>query len=114
MNAQALFLLQSLTVSLALTLVLELAFALVWGVRKKGLLLVGLMNLLTNPAVVTLHYLFSHRLGYSTVLLVILLEAAAILVEGLCCRGMIKRPWLFALLINLFSYGMGELLGGIL
>lgn len=103
-------LLRSLAISLALTLVLELLFALVWGVRKKGLLLVALMNILTNPAVVTLHFLCTSLLGWVGFLPVLILEAAAILVEGFCCRGMIQKPWLFALCINLFSYGVGELL----
>ena len=108
------FLLLSLGISLGLTLVLELLFALVWGVRKKGLLLVILMNILTNPAVVTLHFLCNSLLGWVGFLPVLILEAAAILVEGFCCRGMIRKPWLFALFINLFSYGMGELLQYIL
>lgn len=103
-------LLYSLTVSLALTLVLELAFALVWGVRKKGLLLVALMNLLTNPAVVLLHFLFTVFCGWRGFLPILVLELAAFVVEGLCCRGMIRKPWLFAFCVNLFSYSVGELL----
>ena len=39
-----------------------------------------------------------------------ILEAAAVVVEGFCCRGVIQKPWLFAFCINLFSYGVGELL----
>lgn len=104
-------LLVSLGGSLALTLLLELGFAyLVWGVREKGLTLVALMNVLTNPAVVSLHFFCTRQLGWTGFLPVLVLEAAAIAVEGLCARGMIRRPWLFALLVNLFSYGMGELL----
>ncbi len=90
-----------LLLSLLLTLLFELPFALAWGVRKRGLVLVILMNLLTNPAVVTLHYLTG---------LTLIWELAAVVTEGFCCRGMIRKPWLFALLINTFSYSMGELL----
>lgn len=103
-------LLLSLAVSLALTLVFELAFALVWGLRRRDLLLVVLMNVLTNPAVVLLHHLLR---ALPEVPVVIVLEAAAILVEGLCCkhRGeQIRHPWRFALLVNLFSYGIGVFL----
>ncbi len=94
-------LIESLAISLVLTLVFELLFALVWGVRGKGLVLVILMNVLTNPAVVVLH----HLTGW-----IYILEIAAILVEGFCCRGMIKKPWLFAVCVNVFSYTAGEIL----
>lgn len=99
----------ALILSLVLTLVLEMLFALVWGVRKKGLLIVALMNVLTNPAVGTLHFLCVNALGWK-VLPVVILELAAMVVEGFCCKGVIKRPWLFAVLVNLFSFGIGGLL----
>lgn len=100
----------SLAVSLLLTIGLELCFSLLWGVRGRGLLLVLLMNLMTNPAAVLLHFTFVRLLGWSAICVVPLLELAAVIAEGFCCRGIIRRPWLFALLVNLFSYGMGELL----
>ena len=104
------FLLPSLVISLVLTLIFELLFALVWGVRKKGLLLVVLMNILTNPAVVLLHFICTAFLGWTGFLPVLILEIAAIAAEGFCCRGMIKKPWLFAVCANVFSYTIGELL----
>lgn len=102
-------LLISMLTALALTVAFELAFALVWGLRKKQLLLVILMNILTNPAV-NLLYTCAYFLGWESWGLVLLLEAAAVVTEGCCCRGVIKHPWLFAILINAFSYSMGELL----
>lgn len=102
--------LTSLAFSLTLTLVLELAFALVWGIKGCGLLLVVLMNLLTNPAVVTLHWVAVRRLGLPDAPVTLVLELSAVLIEGLCCQGMIRRHWTFALLINLFSFGAGALL----
>lgn len=99
----------SMAAALGLTLVLELAFALIWGLRKKELLLVVLMNILTNPAV-NLLYLLAYQVGWNSVWLILLLETAAVVTEGFCCRDVIRRPWLFALLVNLFSYGTGELL----
>ena len=42
--------------------------------------------------------------------LALVLEAAVVTAEGLCCRGVIRRPWLFALLVNLFSYSVGALI----
>ena len=103
-------LLHSLLISLLLTLVLELLFALIWGIRKRGLILIILMNILTNPAVVLLHFFCTVFLGWMGFLPVLILELAAIVVEGFCCRGMIRKPWLFAFCINLFSYSIGELL----
>ena len=102
--------LTSLAVSLGLTLALELAFAWVWGVRGHGLTLVVLMNLLTNPAVVTLHWVSVHRLGLPSWPVTAILELAAVVAEGFCCRGVIRRPWVFAFLINLFSFSAGALL----
>ena len=103
-------LLHSLAISLLLTLVLELFFALLWGVRKRGLVLVLLMNILTNPAVVLLHFFCIAFLGWTGFLPVLVLELAAIVVEAICCRGMIAKAWLFAICINVFSYLTGELL----
>ena len=103
-------LLHATLAALALTLALELIFALVWGVRKEGLLVVGLMNLMTNPAANVLYYLGVQLLGCPPLWLTLALEAAVVAVEGICCRGIIRRPWLFALLVNLFSYGVGALI----
>ena len=99
-------LLLSLLTALTLTLFFELLFALLWGVRKDGLLLVVLMNILTNPAVNLLHFFTVSLFGWSAMWVVPILEAAVVLTEGFCCKDIIKKPWLFALLINGFSYGM--------
>lgn len=103
-------LLHSLAISLILTLVLELSFALLWGVQRRGLLVVGLMNLMTNPAAVLLHFCCVTVLGWTGFFPVLVLETAVVIVEGFCCRGLIPRPWLFSLCVNVFSYGIGELL----
>ena len=103
-------LLTSLLTALSLTLALELLFALVWGVRQEGLLLVILMNIMTNPAVNVLHYATVYLFGWSALWVVPVLELAAVVTEGFCCKDIIKRPWLFAVLVNGFSYGMGVLI----
>lgn len=96
-----------LGISLALTIGLELAWALLFRVRgRRDLMLVCLVNVLTNPPVVLLRFLLG-----SWALLP--LEAGAVLAEGLCYRAYgerIPHPWLFALSANLFSYGMGVVL----
>ena len=95
--------------ALTLTLILELSFALVWGIRKKELLLVVLMNLLTNPAA-NLICFFAWQTGWAGSFLFLLLEATVVITEGFCCRGMIRRPWLFVCLVNLFSCTIGVLI----
>ncbi|MDE7219035.1 MAG: hypothetical protein K2O45_05370 [Oscillospiraceae bacterium] len=100
-----------LAVSLLLTLVFEEGFALVWGLRgRRELGLVALVNVLTNPPVVLLYHTATGLWHWNAVLVTILLEASAVLVEWRCYRAFsdqVKRPFLFALLVNLFSYGVG-------
>ena len=102
----------SLAVSLALTLVLELGFALLWGAERRDLPLVALANVLTNPVVVLCHALAA--LFFPTALLpvTVALEAGAVLVEGrlFAARGDICFPWGFALCANLFSFSIGLLI----
>lgn len=100
-----------LAVSLLLTLILEEGFALGWGLRgKRELGLVALVNVLTNPPVVLLYYTAAGLWHWNGLPVTIVLEAAAVIVEWRCYRaysGQVKRPFLFALLVNLFSYGAG-------
>lgn len=106
-------LLQSLAVSLLLTLALEELFALVWGLRGRDLYLLLLLNLLTNPLAVTGHFLLCRCWGLPQLAVVPVLEGLVVLVEGYGCRTLgqrVSHPWRFALLVNLFSYGSGVLL----
>ena len=100
-----------LAVSLLLTLVFEEGFALVWGLHgRRELGLAALVNILTNPPVVLLYYTATGLWHWNAVPVTIALEAAAVLVEWRCYRAyseQVKRPFLFALTINLFSYGVG-------
>ena len=100
----------SLCAALAITLVLELIFAFAWGLRKHQLWIVILMNILTNPAANALYSFMTVYLGWPRLLPAVALEIAVVITEGLCCRGLIKKPWLFALFLNLFSYAAGLIL----
>ena len=111
-------LLPGLAISLMLTLVLELAYALMWGVRDRhDLILAVLVNVLTNPVVVFVYYYVWYRkppVRQGVVTLVT--EVLAVVTEALLYRKYartIRRPWLFALSANAFSYGMGELINGL-
>lgn len=103
----------SLAISLALTLVLETGFFLVLGKRdKKDLLLLVMVNILTNPLVVLLYWLtVLHREVNSVI--IIPLEVFAVLTEGFYYRkyGLhFKHPYLFSLAANAFSFGAGLLI----
>ena len=100
----------SMASALLMTLALELVFALVWGLRNQQLWMVVLMNVLTNPAANALYGFMTAYLGWQRLLPAIILETAVITVEGLCCRDFMKKPWLFAVLVNLFSYTAGLIL----
>lgn len=102
-------LLPALGRSLLLTLVLEGIFGLIWGVRgRRDWLLLLLVNVVTNPIVVTLYY--CARGGW---VVTVVLEVAAVLAEWLAYRrwGRTTRPaFLFALCANCFSYFSGLLI----
>ena len=108
--------LRSLALSLLLTLALELPAALLFGLRKKEeLLLVGLVNVITNPLVVLALNLFALFAGIAPPWFLILpLEVFAILTEGLIYRrGLSKcpvHPLVFSLILNGISYTGGLLL----
>ena len=93
--------------SLGLTLAIELPVAALWGLRRRELLLCALVNLLTNPVVVALHYLFPA--WWATPLL----ECAAWAVEGLYYRRYApgaSHPWLLSLSANGCSFALGLVL----
>ena len=105
-------------ISLSLTLVLELAYALLWGVRDwHDLILTVLVNILTNPVVVFAAYFIRFRhLPVNYGLATLLLETLAVITEALLYKKharTISRPWLFALSANSFSYAMGEIVNRI-
>ena len=98
-------------VSLFLTLALEGIFALGWGLRsRRELTIVALVNIMTNPAVVLLYHTCTGLFGWPPVLVTAVLESAAVLAEWVAyraCSEALKRPFLFALVANAFSYGVG-------
>lgn len=100
-----------LAVSLLLTLAFEEGFALIWGLHgRRELGLAALVNCLTNPPVVLLHYTAVRLWHWNAVPVTAVLEAAAVVVEWRCYRvfsEQVRRPFLFALLANLFSFGAG-------
>ncbi len=69
--------LTTLAISLALTLALEEAFALVWGLRgRRELGTVVLVNILTNPPVVLLYHTAVGLLGWNALVVTAAQEPA--------------------------------------
>lgn len=106
-------------ISLLLTLIFELGYALLWGIRDRhDLILAVLVNVLTNPIVVfVVYYVRFRRCAVHLGWLTAVLEVFAVVTEALLYQKharTIDRPWLFSLSANAFSYAMGELLNDIL
>ena len=104
----------ALAVSLVLTIIIEAGFFLLIGKRNKmDLLLVILVNVLTNPAVVLLYWLAAYYASINLILVKIPLEVFAVITEGYCYRKYaleLKRPYAFSLAANAISFLTGILL----
>jgi CHASE2 domain-containing sensor protein len=107
-------LIASLALSLALTIALESWVFLLAGKRsKKDWLLLVLVNLLTNPVVVLSYLLFTYYTDFNPFIVLIPLEAFAVLTEGYYYKkhgSCFRRPFLFSLAANVISFGAGELI----
>ena len=106
--------LSSLALSLVLTLAFETGFFLLIGKRnKKDLLLLLLVNVLTNPVVVLSHWLAALYTHWDTRIILIPLELFAIWTEGYHYKKYgcdFRRPFLFSIAANAFSFGAGVLI----
>lgn len=114
------YLIRMFGISLALTLAIELAAAYLLGVRTgKGIRLVALANLLTNPPAVLCNWLCRLYLpGYHPLAVQLVIETAVVVTEAFVyCRFVadeqwrIKRPVLLSLAANGCSWLLGVLAG---
>lgn len=92
-----------------MTLVFECAFCFMWGVYDKhNLLLILMLNIMTNPLAVGIYYRFGG--GYCVK---IPIELAVTAVEALYFSKFsknIRLPALLAVLMNIFSFTLGEII----
>lgn len=111
------YLLQMFGISLLLTLLIEWLVAFLWGIRgKKGLLLVTLVNIVTNPAAVLTYWLYRVYCADTSIVVQIGIEIVVVVVEALIYRSFakeesfrIKRPIALGIVANALSWGVGVL-----
>ncbi len=96
-------------ISLGLTLILETGLALLLKIRKKNLIPVILVNIISNPVAVYITYFGNISFPW-----VLIIEAAVVLFEGLIYYILnrneifeISKPFLKSLILNCFSYTAG-------
>ena len=94
--------LEIFSVSLLLTLAIELPIAYLWGLRRRELLTVAVANVMTNPLAVALHLWGIPQLP---------IELGVVLTEGIAYRlHFEKKPVLLAIISNTLSWGIGILI----
>lgn len=103
-------------ISLVLTLIIESAVARVWGLKtKKEMLLVLLVNILTNPTAVFCAWLFNGLLGSNCSFgFQCVIEVIVVIVEAKVYSSFareegwnIKKPLQFAIIVNMVSWLSG-------
>ena len=102
--------------ALLLTLIIELIVALILSVRdKKDILNIILVNVITNPALVTMQLLLYVNFGYKVELIgIIIMEILVVFIEGLIYKKELKynaiNPFLLSLLLNASSLFIGKVI----
>ena len=110
-------LLISLSVSLMLTLIFECVFALISGKRGRDMLLVVLVNVITNPIAVTTVLMSKYYLHFPRTAVEIPVEIAVIITEALLYKKYaenVKKPWLFSIAANGVSIVGGMIFSAII
>ena len=106
-------------ISLILTIIIELSIARVWGLKtKKEMLLVLLVNILTNPAAVFCVWICNGYLGSEfSFLFQCVMEFIVVVVEAKVYSGFareegwnIKKPLQFAIAAKVISWVSGVML----
>lgn len=106
-------------ICLSSTIMIELIMSLLLGIRnKKDILNVILVNIMTNPLVVSiLMYITYYRL-FNTTISIIILEILVILTEGFTYKKVLTfdkiNPYVLSLILNILSYFIGRVLNNII
>lgn len=109
-----------MVISLSLTIVIECFLAFLFGVRKKSDYgLIVLVNILTNPLVVSISFFTAIRFGtYTKRNVVFFLELFAVIAEGFIYKRMLDykklKSYLFSILLNGASYFWGIIINALI
>lgn len=100
--------------SLLLTIFLEILFSLIFGLRKKDLINVLLVNVLTNPLINCIHPLFLLEYGKKAqIISLFILEILVVIVEGSIYRKTLVykkiNPYILSLILNLLSFAISAI-----
>ena len=116
MNPSLRFLVLSLSISLGLTLAIEIIGALIAGKRGRALVIVLLVNVLTNPPAVLASVCITgllFPLPAVEKLCILAIEAVVVCVEALVYRSWWEyfwHPWRLSLALNAASFVLGTLM----
>ncbi|MGN0587251.1 MAG: hypothetical protein ACI4JF_08195 [Oscillospiraceae bacterium] len=112
MSTQTLLL--SMAISLLLTIAVEVTVGYILGARKKQLIIILAVNLLTNPAVNALYHALNLYTDIHKAVIMAALEISAVTAEWIIySRNEFKRPLVFSVILNAASYFTGVLLNNI-
>ena len=106
-------------ICLSSTIVIELIMSLLLGIRnKKDILNVILVNIMTNPLVVSILMYITYNRLFNTTISIIILEILVILTEGFIYKKVLTfdkiNPYVLSLILNISSYFIGGLLNNII
>lgn len=106
-------------ICLSSTIMIELIMSLLLGIRnKKDILNVILVNIMTNPLVVSILMYITYNRLFNTTISIIILEILVILTEGFTYKKVLTfdkiNPYVLSLILNISSYFIGRVLNNII
>lgn len=106
-------------ICLSSTIMIELIMSLLLGIRnKKDILNVILVNIMTNPLVVSILMYITYNRLFNTTISIIILEILVILTEGFTYKKILTfdkiNPYVLSLILNISSYFIGRVLNNII
>ena len=109
----SLYLLKIISSSLIFTIILELGLALIFKIKNKDdIIIIVLVNVVTNPIVVVFPYLLGIFYGNTgRYVLLLILEILTVFFEGFIYKKYLKfksiNPYVLSILLNVTSYFIG-------
>lgn len=106
-------------ICLSSTIMIELIMSLLLGIRnEKDILNVILVNIMTNPLVVSILMYITYNRLFNTTISIIILEILVILTEGFTYKKVLTfdkiNPYVLSLILNISSYFIGRVLNNII